>query len=156
MARRDDDEAPWLAEVESDGHTSTLVPRGRFIGGVTLFVLLLLLVVIGIYFIAQTKQDGATGTPVERAEDAPLIAAEPGPYKVKPADPGGLKVPGFKDTMHCISEGNCPEPRARLDRRSPGRVRARRLSSFCRRVMNCPPFRRLHRSRVRLCPLHQW
>jgi cell division septation protein DedD len=107
---RDDDEAPWLAEVESDGHTSTLVPRGRFIGGVTLFVLLLLLVVIGIYFIAQTKQDGATGTPVERAEDAPLIAAEPGPYKVKPADPGGLKVPGFKDTMHCISEGNCPEP----------------------------------------------
>jgi cell division septation protein DedD len=92
MARRDDDEAPWLAEVESDGHTSTLVPRGRFIGGVTLFVLLLLLVVIGIYFIAQTKQDGATGTPVERAEDAPLIAAEPGPYKVKPADPGGIKT----------------------------------------------------------------
>ncbi len=108
MARRDDDEAPWLAEVESDGHTSTLVPRGRFIGGVTLFVLLLLLVVIGIYFIAQTKQDGATGTPVERAEDAPLIAADPGPYKVKPADAGGLKIPD-DGTLHCISEGNCPE-----------------------------------------------
>jgi cell division septation protein DedD len=92
MARRDDDEAPWLAEVESDGHTSTLVPRGRFIGGVTLFVLMLLLVVIGIYFITQTKQDGASGTPVARAEDAPLITADPGPYKVKPVDPGGIKT----------------------------------------------------------------
>ena len=110
MARRDDDEAPWLAEVESDGHASTLVPRGRFIGGVTLFVLLLLLVVIGIYFITQTKQDGATGTPVSRAEDAPLITADPGPYKVRPADAGGLNLDGMGDTVHCASEGNCPEP----------------------------------------------
>jgi cell division septation protein DedD len=109
MARRDDDEAPWLAEVESDGHTSTLVPRGRFIGGVTLFVLLLLLVVIGIYFITQTKQDGATGTPVARAEDAPLITADPGPYKVKPADPGGLEIPGADGAVHCASKGDCAD-----------------------------------------------
>ena len=103
--RRDDDEAPWLAEVESDGHTSTLVPRGRFIGGVTLFVLMLLLVIIGIYFITQTKQDGATGTPVARAEDAPLITADPGPYKVRPADVGGLDVDGAGGSIYAAGEG---------------------------------------------------
>lgn len=117
MARRDDDDAPWLAEVESDGNTSTLVPRGRFIGGVTLFILLLLLIVIGLYFITQTKQDGATGTPVARAEDAPLITADPGPYKMRPADKGGMGVEGGSvfgagngdDTPGTISAAAVPE-----------------------------------------------
>lgn len=110
MARRDDDEAPWLAEVESDGHGATLVERGRLIGGVTLFVLLLLLVVIGVYVITQTKQDGATGTPVARAEDAPLIAADPGPYKVVPANPGGLEVDTGMQAANCARTGHCPGP----------------------------------------------
>lgn len=109
--RRDEDDAPWLAEVESDGHASTLVPRGRFIGGVTLFVLLLLVVVIGIYFITTTKQDGASGTPVSRAEDAPLITADPGPYKVRPTDAGGMTVEG--GTVYGI--GNGDNPRGELD-----------------------------------------
>ncbi len=110
MARRDDDEAPWLAEVESDGHGATLVERGRLIGGVTLFVLLLLLVVIGVYVITQTKQDGATGTPVARAEDAPLITADPGPYKVAPADPGGLDVDVTMKAANCARTGDCLGP----------------------------------------------
>jgi len=104
MAQRDDADAPWLAEVESDGHASTLVSRGRFIGGVTMFVLLLLLIVIGIYVITTTKQDGATGTPVTRAEDAPLITADPGPNKVRPADKGGS--PTDQGSIYGVSKGN--------------------------------------------------
>ena len=94
MARRnsDDDDAPWLAEADGDVRATTSVPRGRVIGGLILFLLLLTLVVVGVYVVISKKQDGATGAGVTRAEDAPLITADPGPYKVPPDEVGGMQI----------------------------------------------------------------
>jgi cell division septation protein DedD len=91
MARRDDD-APWLAEADGDTRATTAVPRGRVIGGLVLFLLLVALVVVGVFVIVSKKEDGASGVGVTRAEDAPLITADPGPYKVAPDDAGGMQV----------------------------------------------------------------
>lgn len=102
-----DEEAPWLAEgVPDRGASATVVRRGRLVGGVLLFAALLALVVIGIYVIAAKKQDGGSG--YARAEDAPLIAAESGPYKVRPNDPGGMDVAGTDSTIYSTGEGVDP------------------------------------------------
>ena len=100
-SRRDDDE-PWLAEGVRDA-PATMVPRTRLLGGVLLALALAVLVALGVYFAAGHKSDGATG--YVRAEDAPLIAAEPGPYKVRPADPGGAQITGLTDSLALAAGG---------------------------------------------------
>ena len=50
------------------------------------------------------KQDGSTG--FKRAEDAPLIAADPGPYKLAPTDPGGAAVAGISDSIAAAGRGD--------------------------------------------------
>jgi cell division septation protein DedD len=102
---RDDNDAPWLAEVESDHRSSTSVPRGRLIGGITIFLLLLVLIVVGVYMVIDQKQDGASGTTFNRAEDAPLIAADPGPYKIKPDVRGGMQIDENGNILHDASNG---------------------------------------------------
>ncbi|HEU0311647.1 MAG TPA: SPOR domain-containing protein, partial [Sphingomicrobium sp.] len=49
------------------------------------------------------RQDPAPGGAPE------LIKAEPGPYKVKPADPGGLDVAGDSETAYSTSAGEDPD-----------------------------------------------
>lgn len=102
-----DEDAPWLAEgVPERAASATVVRRGRLVGGVLLFAALLALVVIGIYVIAGKKQDGGSG--YARPEDAPLIAADAGPYKVRPTEPGGMDVAGADSTIYATGEGNDP------------------------------------------------
>ena len=103
MARRDDDDAPWLAEGVRE-ERSTLVPRARLVGGGLLAVLLAMLVALGVYLAAGKKADGSQG--YVRAEDAPLIAADAGPYKVPPADPGGAQIGGVTDTLAAAGAGD--------------------------------------------------
>lgn len=101
-----DNDAPWLAEGVREGRASTLVPRGRVIGGVSLFLALLILLGLGIYVISGRKQDGSGG--FKRPEDAPLIAADAGPYKLAPTDPGGAVVAGVDDSIAAAGRGDNP------------------------------------------------
>jgi cell division septation protein DedD len=39
------------------------------------------------------------------AEQAPVITAEPGPFKVKPANPSGMVIEGIDGTMYTAGEG---------------------------------------------------
>ncbi len=101
-----DDEAPWLAEGVREPRGSTMVPRGRVIGGVLVVVALVVLIALGVFLISSRKQDGATG--YKTPEEAPLIAADPGPYKLAPTDPGGASVAGITDSIAAAGRGDDP------------------------------------------------
>lgn len=91
----DDDRLPWLETVEDDYR------EGPSLGRILLLVLLLL-AVLGAgafgYFWYQ-KQKSLVG-------NGELIAAPAGDYKVKPDEPGGMKVDGEGDTVFATSQGN--------------------------------------------------
>lgn len=101
----DADDQPWLAEGVRE-ERSTLVPRARLFGGGLIAVLLAILVGLGVYFTAARKSDGSRGyaTPAE----APLIAADTGPYKIAPEHPGGAQITGIDDTIAAAASGRDP------------------------------------------------
>lgn len=101
-----DDDAPWLAEGVRERRSSTMVSRGKLIGGALTALALIVLVGLGIYVISARKQDGSSG--FARAEDAPLIVADAGPYKIAPADPGGAAVTGVTDSIAAAGRGDDP------------------------------------------------
>ncbi len=94
---RDEDRLPWLETVEPDE------PHGSGAGRKLLLVLVGLLVlgaaISGLYRLQVGR--GADGS-------GELIAAQEGDYKVKPDDPGGLKVEGEGDTAIATSAGANP------------------------------------------------
>lgn len=98
------DRLPWLEPVEEEQQAPARSSAGRMIGFVILGLVLLGLAV-GSY--GWWSSQGAT------EGNGELIAAPPGPYKVKPADPGGLSVEGEGDTAFAASEG--AEPQGRID-----------------------------------------
>ena len=92
----DDGQLPWLQAVEDEDE-----PRGvsaRKMLAALLVVLLAGGLVAGTFFWLGQRGQDAAGPPE-------LIAAEPGPYKVKPADPGGLDVAGESETAFQTSAG---------------------------------------------------
>lgn len=101
--RRDEDEdAPWLAEAAARPRTD-VSKRSLFW---TLLVLLSLAMVaaVGLVLLLSKKDSGSTQGYMN-AEQAPLISAEPGPYKVTPLDPKGLAVEGQDQTIYAAGEG---------------------------------------------------
>ena len=101
-SRDTDDDAPWLAEASP--RPQTRVSKRSFFW--TLAVLLGLAAVAAIGLIVlMSKKDGGSTQGYMNAEQAPLIAAEPGPYKVAPLDPKGLEVEGQDRTMYAAGEG---------------------------------------------------
>lgn len=82
MDLREDDRLPWLETVEPDEQDGP--PIGRVIAAVVLGLGVLAAIIFGIYKVQQRPDAG----------DGQLIAAQPGDYKVKPDEPGGLKVDG--------------------------------------------------------------
>jgi cell division septation protein DedD len=103
MARRgDEEEAPWLAEA-GDAPRTNVSKRSLFW---TLLVLLSLATVaaVGLILLLSKKDSGSTQGYMN-AEQAPLITAEPGPYKVPPIDPKGLAVEGQDQTIYAAGEG---------------------------------------------------
>ena len=103
MARRsDEDDAPWLAEAMPAQRT-TVTKRSLFW---TLFIMLSLATVAAVGLILlMAKKDGGSTEGYMNAEQAPVITAEPGPYKVKPADPAGMAIEGIDGTMYTTGEG---------------------------------------------------
>jgi hypothetical protein len=92
---RAEDRLPWLETVEPDE------PEGPPVGRVVALVVLGLVVLAGIVFaIFKLQQHQATAGP-----DGQLIAAQPGDYKVRPTEPGGLKVNGEGNAAIATSAG---------------------------------------------------
>jgi hypothetical protein len=92
----DDGQLPWLQAVDDEDE-----PRGvsaRKMLAALAVVLIAGLLVAGTFFWLGQRGSEVTGPPE-------LIEAEPGPYKVKPADPGGLDVAGDSETAFQTSAG---------------------------------------------------
>ena len=92
MDLREEDRLPWLETVEPDEE------RGAPVGKVLALVVLGLAVLAAIIFGIYTLQNRPSA-------DGELIAAQEGDYKVKPDDPGGLKVKGEGDAAIATSAG---------------------------------------------------
>jgi hypothetical protein len=96
----DGDALPWLEAVENEDGPRAISARKM------LFALLLVLlagaIVAGTMFWVGRQDPSPGGAPV-------LIKAEPGPYKVKPTDPGGLDVAGDSETAYSTSAGEDPD-----------------------------------------------
>ena len=103
----DEDRLPWLEPVEEEG-VEEGVSAARLIAGLVVALVALGLVVGGVYWLKQRA--GGAGT---SATDPTLIAAQPGPYKTKPADAGGMQVKGQGDSSYAASEG--ADPNAKID-----------------------------------------
>lgn len=91
----DDDRLPWLETVEEDYR------EGPSFGRILLLVVLVLAVAgagaFGYWWYQKQKSLVGNGE---------LIAAPAGEYKVKPDEPGGMKVEGEGDTVFATSQGN--------------------------------------------------
>lgn len=97
-----DDDAPWLAEA--GGSSRTTVSKRSFFW--TLLILLSLTAVIAVGLILLlSKKDGGSTKGYMNAEQAPVITAELGPYKIAPIDPKGLAVEGQDQTIYAAGEG---------------------------------------------------
>ena len=90
---RDEDRLPWLETVEPDEPESSGVLRVALL--VLLGLALLAAIVFGLFKLQQRSPDG----------QGELIAAQEGDYKMKPDDPGGLKVEGEGDSAIAASAG---------------------------------------------------
>jgi hypothetical protein len=96
----DDQSLPWLEAVENEDGPRAISARKMFVALV--LVLLAAAIVAGTMFWLGRQEPAVSGPPE-------LIRAEPGPYKVKPTDPGGLDVAGESETAYSTSAGEDPD-----------------------------------------------
>lgn len=96
----DGDALPWLEAVENEDGPRAISARKMLMA--LLLVLLAAAVVAGTMFWIGRQDPAPGGAPQ-------LIKAEPGPYKVRPADPGGLDVAGDSETAFSTSAGEDPD-----------------------------------------------
>ena len=91
-----DEPLPWLSPVDDEDE-----PRGISAGkmlAALLVVLLAVAIIAGAFFWIGHRDSAGNGPPL-------LIKAPPGPYKVKPANPGGLDISGESETAFETSAG---------------------------------------------------
>ena len=84
----DDQALPWLEAVDDEDGPRGISARKMLVA--LFMVLAAAAIVAGTMFWRGRRDPVVTGAPE-------LIRAEPGPYKVKPDDPGGLDVLGTKN-----------------------------------------------------------
>jgi hypothetical protein len=102
-----DEPLPWLAAVEDEDE-----PRGvsaRRMLAVLAVVILAGLIVAGTFFWLGRRDTAINGPPE-------LIAAPPGPYKIKPPNPGGLDIKGESETAFETSAGEDRDAQLDLDK----------------------------------------
>ena len=87
---------PWLAPVDDEDEPRGLSAR-RMLAALVV-VLLAGLIVAGTFFWLGRRDTQVNGPPE-------LIKAPPGPYKVKPPNPGGLDISGESETAFETSAG---------------------------------------------------
>ena len=101
-----EDQLPWLQGVEDEAE-----PRGvsaRRMSGLLAVVLVVAALVGGAFFWLGRMNSAGEGPPE-------LIPAPPGPYKVRPSDPGGLDVSGESRTAFETSAGEDRDSRLDLN-----------------------------------------
>ncbi|MFL6761201.1 MAG: SPOR domain-containing protein [Sphingomicrobium sp.] len=91
-----DESLPWLAAVEDEDEPRGLSARRML---AALIVVLLAGLIIAATFFWIGRRDTEISGPPE------LIKAPPGPYKIKPANPGGLDIKGESETAFETSAG---------------------------------------------------
>ena len=92
-----DEQLPWLEAVDDeDGPRG--VPARRMLAALLVVLLAVALVSATFFWLGRQNGGDAAGMPE-------LIRAEPGPYKVKPVDPGGLDIAGESETAFETSAG---------------------------------------------------
>jgi SPOR domain len=96
LSLQEEDRLPWLEAVETDEEDEG-VTGSKLVGFVLAGLLALGVLVGGIWWL-RSQQQGPSG-------DGTLIAAQEGDYKVKPDEPGGMKVEGQGDASFAASEG---------------------------------------------------
>ena len=92
----DDGQLPWLTAVEDEDEPRGVSARKML---AALIVVLMAAMLVAATFFWLGSRDAAGNGPPE------LIKAEPGPYKVKPPNPGGLDVAGDSETAFETSAG---------------------------------------------------
>lgn len=102
-----DETLPWLEAVDDEDGPSG-VPARRMLAAL-LVILLAVVVVSGTFFWLGRQNAADSGGAPE------LIRAAPGPYKVRPADPGGLDVAGESETAFQTSAGQDTDAELDLD-----------------------------------------
>ena len=103
MAHNEED-PPWLAEATPAGGASTQVSRRSLFWTLTALLALTAIAVVGLVLLLGRKEGGSTQGYME-ADQAPLIEADVGPYKVPPSDRQGLQVAGEGDVIYEAGEG---------------------------------------------------
>lgn len=101
----DEESLPWLEAVEDEDEPRALSAR-KMLAALAVVLLGAALVAGTLFWLGRSTGNGGSGPPE-------LIKAEPGPYKVKPENPGGLDVAGDSGTAYATSAGE--EPDAQLD-----------------------------------------
>jgi hypothetical protein len=99
-----DEQLPWLQAVEDEDEPRGLSARKML---AALLVVLLAAALVAATFFWLGRRDSVVNGPPE------LIRAEPGPYKIKPPNPGGLDVAGESQTAFETSAGEDKD--AKLD-----------------------------------------
>ena len=98
---------PWLAPVEDEDEPRGISARRMLAARVV--VLLAGLIVAGTFFWLGRREVAVNGPPE-------LIKAPPGPYKVKPDNPGGLDIAGESETAFETSAGEDKDSKLDLDK----------------------------------------
>lgn len=100
----DDGQLPWLQPVEDEDEPRGVSAR-KMVAALGVVLLAVLLVAATFFWLG--RRDTAINGPPE------LIHAPPGPYKVKPPNPGGLDIAGESETAFETSAGQDTD--AKLD-----------------------------------------
>jgi cell division septation protein DedD len=103
----DNDRLPWLEAVDEDDDAGG-PSAAKLVAFVVIGLLAIGLIVGGLFWLGNRGSDSGPVT-----EGGELIAAPAEDYKVKPDDPGGMKVEGKGDTAFPASEGQ--EPKGKID-----------------------------------------
>lgn len=98
---------PWLAPVEDEDEPRGISAR-RMLAALAV-VLLAGLIVAGTFFWLGRREVAVNGPPE-------LIKAPPGPYRVKPDNPGGLDIAGESETAFETSAGEDKDSKLDLNK----------------------------------------
>jgi len=101
-----DEQLPWLQAVEDEDEPKGISARKML---AALLVVLLAAALVAATFFWLGSRDVEVNGPPE------LIKAEPGPYKIKPPNPGGLDIAGESQTAFETSAGEDKDARLNLN-----------------------------------------